>query len=53
MTLWRNKAEEIQRYADTNESRKLYYSIKAVFGPIRNYVTPLNSTEGRNIEPMG
>ncbi|XP_062841273.1 uncharacterized protein LOC134300780 [Trichomycterus rosablanca] len=43
---WKRKADEVQLYADTKNSRMLFSTIKAVYGPPRPNTAPLLSTNG-------
>ena len=46
---WTQKAEEIQRLADTNDSQKFYEALKAVYGPSHHKVHPLESKDGNTV----
>ncbi|KAL8594077.1 hypothetical protein ACOMHN_016456 [Nucella lapillus] len=43
---WNKKADEVQVYADTKNSRMFFSALKAVYGPSRPSTTPLLSTNG-------
>ena len=43
---WRKKAEEIQRYADTKNTKMFYSSIKNVYGPKQSSTAPIRNLEG-------
>ena len=44
---WRDrKAEEVQMYADTHNSKKFFSSLKAVYGPSKSRSIPLLSADG-------
>ncbi|KAL8592948.1 hypothetical protein ACOMHN_050775 [Nucella lapillus] len=43
---WNKKADEVQLYADTKNSRMFFSALKAVYGPSRPSTTPLRSTNG-------
>ena len=43
---WIAKANEIQGYADRNETRKFYEATRKVFGPIRSTATPIKAADG-------
>ena len=43
---WKKKAEEIQRYADTNNTKMFYSSIKEVYGPKQLSTSPIKNLEG-------
>ncbi|XP_076054495.1 uncharacterized protein LOC143033187 [Oratosquilla oratoria] len=38
---WKDKAEEVQRYADTQNSKMFYSAIKEVYGPMKPCTAPL------------
>ena len=46
---WEEKAEEIQRYADTKRTKQLCDAIKTIYGPLRRGSTPLLSADGSTI----
>ena len=41
-----DKANEIQSYADTNETQKFYDAIKAAYGPRHHSVHPVRTKDG-------
>ena len=41
-TWWTQKAEEIQRFADTNDTQKFYEVLKTIYGPTQHVVHPVN-----------
>ena len=43
---WENKAEEVQKYADNNNSKMLFRAIKEVYGPTKPCTAPLMSSDG-------
>ncbi|PFX31654.1 Transposon TX1 uncharacterized 149 kDa protein [Stylophora pistillata] len=43
---WKNKAQEVQLWADMKNSKMFFSTIKAVYGPSRPNTTPLLSTNG-------
>ena len=43
---WDRKAEEVQMYADTHNSKKFFSALKAVYGPSKSGSTPLQSADG-------
>lgn len=43
---WEKKADEIQAFADSNNSKQFYNSIKSVYGPLKSRSTPLLSADG-------
>ena len=43
---WDRKAEEVQMYADTHNSKKFFSALKAVYGPSKPGSTPLQSPDG-------
>ena len=43
---WDRKAEEVQMYADTHNSKKFFSALKAVYGPSKPGSTPLQSADG-------
>ena len=43
---WEEKAEEIQRYADTKRTKQLCDAIKTIYGPSRRGSAPLLSADG-------
>ena len=43
---WDRKAEEVQMYADTHNSKKFISALKAVYGPSKPGSTPLQSPDG-------
>ena len=48
-TWWDNKAEEVQHYADSNNSKKLFSALKAVYGPQKPTTTPLLASDGTTL----
>ena len=46
---WVNLAEEIQRYADDNDTHNFYNSIKEVYGPTTHSTTPVRSADGTTL----
>ena len=45
-TWWDRKAEEVQMYADTHNSKKFFIALKAVYGPSKPGSTPFQSADG-------
>lgn len=43
---WTEKAKEIQHYADTNDSQKLFDAIKAIYGPSQHTLQPVRAKDG-------
>jgi hypothetical protein len=43
---WNNKAEEVQRYADSHNSKKFFSALKIVYGPSKSGSSPLPSADG-------
>uniref|UniRef100_K7EX84 Uncharacterized protein n=1 Tax=Pelodiscus sinensis TaxID=13735 RepID=K7EX84_PELSI len=43
---WEKKADEVQHYADSNNPREFFSSIKSVFGPSKSGFAPLLSADG-------
>ena len=43
---WQKKAEEVQSYADTKNSKRFFRAIKEVYGPSKPNTTPLLSADG-------
>ena len=43
---WEKKADELQAFADSNNSKQFFNSIKAVYGPPKARSTPLLSADG-------
>ncbi|KAL8580618.1 hypothetical protein ACOMHN_046821 [Nucella lapillus] len=43
---WKKKADEVQLYADTKNSKMFFSAIKAVYGPSRPSTSPLLSASG-------
>ncbi|XP_047488449.1 uncharacterized protein LOC125038869 [Penaeus chinensis] len=43
---WEKKADEIQAFADSNNSKQFFNSLKAVHGPPKSCSTPLLSADG-------
>ena len=43
---WDRKAEEVQMYADTHNSKTFFSALKAVYGPSKPGSTPLQSVDG-------
>jgi len=48
-TWWKQKAKEIQNYADNNKTYEFYDSIKGIFGPSKKMMTPVRSADGRHL----
>ena len=46
---WQRKAEEIQHYADTHNTRKFFNALKMVYGPSRSGCSPLLTSDGSNL----
>ena len=46
---WEQKAEEVQHYADTNNSKLLFNALKAIYGPSGKGTAPLASADGSAI----
>ena len=46
---WTEKAEEIQSYANNNDTQKFYNAIKAVFGPPQRSLHPVRSKDGSTL----
>jgi len=46
---WTQKAEEIQRFADTNDTQKFYEALKTMYGPTRHAVHPVKSKDGTKV----
>ena len=40
---WTQKAEEIQRFADTNDTQKFYEALKTIYGPTQHAVHPVKT----------
>ena len=45
-TWWKNKAKELQEYADTHDMKNFYASLRSVYGPASNGSTPMLSADG-------
>lgn len=43
---WEKKAEEIQHYANSNNTKLFYNSLKAIYGPLKSGPAPLKSSDG-------
>ena len=43
---WDRKAEEVQMYADTHNSKKFFSALKTAYGPSKPGSTPLQSADG-------
>ena len=43
---WEKKADELQSFADLNNSKMLFKGIKAIFGPTKGGTAPLLSSDG-------
>jgi len=46
---WIQKAEQIQRLVDINDTQKFYEALKAVYGPSHHAVHPVKSKDGNTI----
>ena len=46
---WDQKAEEVQQYADTNNYKAFFSSLKAVYGPSKLCTTPLLTADGTTL----
>lgn len=46
---WERKADEVQLYADSNNSKMLFSAIKAIYGPSASGTAPLLSADGTTI----
>lgn len=46
---WTARAQEIQRYADENQTHNFYEAIKAIHGPSRNSATPVRSADDQTL----
>ena len=43
---WDKKAQEVQRFADTNDSKQFFGALKTIYGPSKSGTTPLLSSDG-------
>lgn len=43
---WNRKAEEVQRYADTNLAKQFFGALKTIYGPSKCGIAPLLSPDG-------
>lgn len=46
---WEEKADDIQRYADTKRTKQMYDAIKTIYGPPKRGSAPLLSADGSTI----
>ncbi|XP_076057186.1 uncharacterized protein LOC143034703 [Oratosquilla oratoria] len=46
---WEDKAEEVQRYADTQNSKMFYSAIKEIYGPMKPCTAPLLTADGSTL----
>ena len=46
---WERKADEVQQYADAQNSKMFFSAIKAVYGPAKPCTTPLMSADGTTL----
>ncbi|XP_076028443.1 uncharacterized protein LOC143017538 [Oratosquilla oratoria] len=46
---WEDKAEEVQGYADTQNSKMFYSAIKEVYGPMKPCTAPLLTADGSTL----
>ena len=46
---WTQKAEEIQRFADTNDTQKFYEALKTIYGPTQHAVHPVKSKDSTKV----
>lgn len=46
---WASKADEVQRYADMNNSKQIFSLIKAVYSPPKLTSSPLLSADGKTL----
>jgi len=46
---WTQKAEEIQHFADTNDTQKFYEALKTIYGPTQHAVDPVKSKDGTKV----
>ncbi|CAH1233287.1 Hypp666 [Branchiostoma lanceolatum] len=46
---WEQKAEEMQQYTETNNSKMLFGAIKTIYGPTRSKTAPLTSADGSTV----
>jgi len=46
---WIQKAEEIQRFADTNDTQKFYEALKTIYGPTQHAVHPVKYKDGTKV----
>ena len=46
---WYRKADEVQMYADSNNSKQFFRTLKTVYGPTQFEVTPLLSADGSTL----
>ena len=46
---WERKAEEVQHFADTNNSKQFFSAIKTIYGPSKSGTTPLLSSDGTTL----
>jgi len=46
---WTQKAEEIQRFADTNDSQRFYEALKTLNGPTQHAAHPVKSKDGTKV----
>jgi len=44
-----SEAEEIQRFADTNDTQKFYKALKTIYGPTQHAVHPVKSKDGTKV----
>ena len=46
---WKTKAEELQKAADSNNTKRFYSLLKKVYGPLTNTSSPLLSADGKEL----
>lgn len=46
---WAQKAEEIQRLADSKDTRKFHEAVKDIYGPSQQTVHLVKSKDGNNV----
>lgn len=46
---WAGKAEEVQKYADSHNSKQFFGALKTVYGPSKSGSTPLLSADGSTL----
>ena len=46
---WRKKAQDVEHFAETHNSKMFFSAIKSIYGPTQSSTTPLLSADGTRL----